>query len=258
MTFDPMQIAKLNADLSRLNVREREQSGRKLAFIEGWFAEVEANRIFGHHAWDSETTELRLVAEAARKIGSAANPGWGVSYIAKVRVTVTTPEGHKVIRDGIGSGHGIDRDLGLAHESAAKEAATDAEKRALKTFGFPFGLALYDKTQAHVADEPQAPSRKSAAQAKRDGDADRLNANIDAADAEWLDGFEEHFDDLTAELPLSWLDPLRNRIILRREEIAGAANVAEAEAELDQGFRETIDRGGPDRVAGNARQVAHA
>jgi DNA repair and recombination protein RAD52 len=43
-------------------------------------------------------------------------------------------------------------DLGQAHESAIKEAETDAMKRALMTFGNPFGLALYDKEQANVCD----------------------------------------------------------------------------------------------------------
>jgi hypothetical protein len=39
---------------------------------------------------------------------------------------------------------------GEAHESAIKEAETDAMKRALSTFGNPFGLALYDKEQQNV------------------------------------------------------------------------------------------------------------
>ncbi len=43
--------------------------------------------------------------------------------------------------------------MGQAHESALKEAETDAMKRAFMTFGNPFGLALYDKTQANVGDE---------------------------------------------------------------------------------------------------------
>ena len=42
-------------------------------------------------------------------------------------------------------------DLGQAHESAIKEAETDAMKRALMTFGNPFGLALYDKQQRQVS-----------------------------------------------------------------------------------------------------------
>jgi len=56
-----------------------------------------------------------------------------------------------LIREGSGAGHGIDVDLGQAHESAIKEAETDAMKRALMTFGNPFGLALYDKQQRQVS-----------------------------------------------------------------------------------------------------------
>jgi recombination DNA repair RAD52 pathway protein len=55
-----------------------------------------------------------------------------------------------LVREGSGAGHGIDLDLGQAHESALKEAETDAMKRALMTFGNPFGLALYDKRQREV------------------------------------------------------------------------------------------------------------
>lgn len=38
----------------------------------------------------------------------------------------------------------------MAHESAIKEAVTDALKRGLRSFGNPFGLALYDKSRASV------------------------------------------------------------------------------------------------------------
>ena len=44
----------------------------------------------------------------------------------------------------------LDADLGQAHESAIKEAKSDSMKRALMTFGNPFGLALYDKQQREV------------------------------------------------------------------------------------------------------------
>ena len=39
---------------------------------------------------------------------------------------------------------------GEAHELALKAAETDATKRALATFGNPFGLALYDRELAGV------------------------------------------------------------------------------------------------------------
>jgi recombination DNA repair RAD52 pathway protein len=111
---------------------------------------AEANRIFGFDAWTRETTEIRCVSERERGIGRDQKPGWGVTYIARVRVMVDG-----LAREGCGAGHGIDTDLGLAHESAIKEAETDAMKRALMTFGNPFGLALYDKQQRQVQDEPQ-------------------------------------------------------------------------------------------------------
>ena len=67
-----------------------------------------------------------------------------------MRITVGEDSGAQLIREGCGAGHGIDTDLGQAHESALKEAETDAMKRALMTFGNAFGLALYDKQQREV------------------------------------------------------------------------------------------------------------
>ena len=157
--FTEKQIEQLSAKLDASHVKSREQAGRKLSYIEGWHAIAEANRIFGYDAWTRETLEIRMVAEGARKIGRHPNQrdGFGVSYIAKVRVIVDG-----VAREGIGAGHGVDADLGLAHESAIKEAETDAMKRALMTFGNPFGLALYDKTQENV-ETHSAPSGRNAA-----------------------------------------------------------------------------------------------
>lgn len=155
--FNEQQVESLSADLDRKHVKQRDQSGRKLSYIEGWHAIAEANRIFGFDGWTRETIELKCVSEREREIGQARQPGFGVTYIAKVRVTVGP-----VVREGCGTGHGIDRDLGQAHESALKEAETDAMKRALMTFGNPFGLALYDKEQAHVSTPAPEPSNAAA------------------------------------------------------------------------------------------------
>ena len=101
--------------------------------------------------------------KSERLIGRDQKTGWGVTYTARVRVTVTAGRLTPLVREGSGAGHGIDVDLGQAHESALKEAETDAMKRALMTFGNPFGLALYDKRQREVSsaagqgDGPQRP-----------------------------------------------------------------------------------------------------
>jgi Rad52/22 family double-strand break repair protein len=65
------------------------------------------------------------------------------SYVARVRVLVRAGD-VVVCREASGSGHGLGATPGAAHESAIKEAETDAMKLALTTFGNSFGLALYD------------------------------------------------------------------------------------------------------------------
>jgi hypothetical protein len=146
------QSAALSAPLNRANVQTRSQAGRSLNYLEGWVAIKEANRIFGFDGWQRETIELRCVSESQRPIGREQKPGWGVTYIARVLIRLGSQANGapSLVREGSGAGHGIDVDLGLAHESALKEAETDAMKRALMTFGNPFGLALYDKQQRQV------------------------------------------------------------------------------------------------------------
>ncbi len=165
--FSPEQLAALAAPLDRANVRQREQGRGKVAYVEGWVAIAEANRIFGFDGWQRQTIAMRCVAQSERTIGARGTsrdqkPGWGVTYTARVRVTVNAVGLPPLIREGSGAGHGIDVDLGQAHESALKEAETDAMKRALMTFGNPFGLALYDKQQRGGARGGAAAVRRAA------------------------------------------------------------------------------------------------
>jgi hypothetical protein len=51
----------------------------------------------------------------------------------------------KIIREGHGTGEGRANSPGEVHDTALKAAETDATKRALATFGKPFGLELYRK-----------------------------------------------------------------------------------------------------------------
>ena len=149
-TFSAEQITALSAPLDRAKVRQPEQGRSQVSYLEGWQVIAEANRIFGFDGWQRETVALRCVNQSERTIGREQRPGWGVTYTARVRITVGEGTGAQLIREGCGAGHGIDTDLGQAHDSALKEAETDAMKRALMTFGNPFGLALYDKQQREV------------------------------------------------------------------------------------------------------------
>ena len=159
--FSPEQIAFLSAPLDRAKVRQQRQGRSSVSYLEDWQVIAEANRIFGFDGWQRQTIAMRCVAQAERPIGREQKSGWGVTYTARVRVTVTAGSLIPLVREGSGAGHGIDVDLGQAHESALKEAETDAMKRALMTFGNPFGLALYDKRQREVTSSA-APERPTA------------------------------------------------------------------------------------------------
>ena len=141
--FSEYQTAHLGAKLRAKHVRRREKNGTTLHYVEGWHAIAEANRIFGFDGWDRETLDLRCVSEIKGQGRCAC------AYMARVRIRVRAGEA-LVVREGAGMGQGRGPTPGEAHENALKEAETDATKRALVTFGNPFGLALYDKTRAGV------------------------------------------------------------------------------------------------------------
>jgi len=112
-------------------------------YIEGVHAIYEANRIFGFNGWSYSLDSVQMTN--ATRDGEKHRVG----YFAQVTVTAHLEDG-KVQRSDVGHGQGFGKSEGDAHDSAVKEAATDALKRALRTFGNPFGLALYDKTKANV------------------------------------------------------------------------------------------------------------
>ena len=138
MTFTKEQTELLNQPIDPKNVETRDgnRSGSlQLAYVESWHVIKEANRIFGFDGWSSETIQLDCVQ----------SDDLCVTYIAKVRVTVGD-----VIKEGVGAGHGKGErvNLGDKHESAVKEAESDARKRAFMQFGSQLGLSLYDRSKA--------------------------------------------------------------------------------------------------------------
>ena len=136
MGLSAKQLHALRRSLNHRHVRTREANGRELYYIEGWYAMSEANRIFGFDGWNRETIESRCVLARENRGSFLA------VYIAKVRITVNA-DGSTTIREGHGTGEGRGMSPGEVHDIALKAAETDATKRALATFGKPFGLELY-------------------------------------------------------------------------------------------------------------------
>ncbi len=154
MPFTEQQNKALSAKLNAKHVKTRDKGGKRLSYIEGWHVIAEANRIFGFDGWDRQTVATQCVWKGTKQGRE------GCAYIARVRIRVRV--GDVVIcREGHGSGHGWSATPGEAHESAIKEAETDATKRALATFGNPFGLALYDKEKRGVRGAVRATTGES-------------------------------------------------------------------------------------------------
>src|SRR6516225_11676301 len=136
MAFSVKQVRALKRKPDHRHVRTRQANGRELSYLEGWYAISEANRIFGFDGWSRETLESKCV------LGRENKGTFLAVYIARVRLTVKA-DGANIIREGHGSGEGRGTSPGEVHDIALKAAETDATKRALATFGKPFGLELY-------------------------------------------------------------------------------------------------------------------
>ena len=147
MGFSAKQVQALRRKLDHRHIRTREAHGRELSYIEGWYAISEANRIFGFDGWNRETVESRCVLARENRGSFLA------VYTARVRISVQAG-GTTITREGHGSGEGRGASPGEVHDTALKSAETDATKRALATFGKPFGLELYRKEKNSPLQRP--------------------------------------------------------------------------------------------------------
>ena len=137
-------------------------------YVDGLHVIREANRIFGFNGWSYTVTRLeRTHYDMVELTGRDGKPYQQLrtSYLCAVRVIVDG-----VTREGlaVGVGAGKPENAGDVIESAVKEAETDALKRALRTFGNTFGLALYDKDKANREVAQPAPTAQHIAKFKAD------------------------------------------------------------------------------------------
>lgn len=146
-------LAQLGTQLEPERIRHRDAGrGRTVPYLEGHDVISRANAIFGFDGWSYRIDD---VAVSTTTLGR-------IFYRASVTVEALGVRRHDV---GIGIVE-TDRqgqDLPGGHETAIKGAATDALKRALRTFGAQFGNDLYDKSPAPAPAveraKPDAPAR---------------------------------------------------------------------------------------------------
>lgn len=145
MSVTPEQLQFLAADLPRDRVRRRKIGNEEIDYIDGFYAIERANEVFGFDGWTYEVRERRLALDYRKGADGRGNRVCVVEAV--VRVTALG-----VTREDVGAGHGDGPpdSFNAQYDKAVKEAVTDGIKRALRSFGNSFGLALYDKRRRHV------------------------------------------------------------------------------------------------------------
>ncbi|ANS05335.1 hypothetical protein [uncultured Mediterranean phage] len=119
-----------------------------MSYLETFYVKLELNRIFGVTSVSMKELDLRvvqdeLVTQPTHKDEKPKPPRREVEYIATVNLRVMFANGEIRLLQGTGGGTGYAR---TAHTDAAKEAESDALKRACTHLGPAFGATLYDKT----------------------------------------------------------------------------------------------------------------
>lgn len=214
------QKAELAKPLAKSAVKKNPKG---FDYVEGWHAIAEANRIFGFDCWNRETLDMVQLGDPEQD----AKGNWRVAYRCRVRVTVYAGE-RIITRDGTGYGSGIVKDIRDAHESAVKEAETDAMKRALMTFGNPFGLALYDKTKANVCDDPAEPDVSEEARQQFIASCLKKIETFDSVNAlgEWWKSDEQMKARRDFDLTPQQVEDLKGAAMRQRDELAKGKKAA--------------------------------
>ncbi|MDX4037859.1 Rad52/Rad22 family DNA repair protein [Aliarcobacter skirrowii] len=152
--FSKEQLETLNSELDSNRVRNRSKGNVTLSYLEGFDILETANSIFGFGNWSYSISKLEQVSQEQNQ-----NQNHVICYKAIVQVLVHS-ENHTldVSREDVGFGTGVAKTQADAHEGAAKEAVTDALKRAMRSFGNQFGNSLYDKTKNHQANNESKPT----------------------------------------------------------------------------------------------------
>lgn len=157
--FNEKQLQVLSYELDSSRIKTREKGNISLSYIEGHDVIETANRIFGYGNWSYAISKLEQVSQETNH-----NQNVVICYKAVVRVVACDISHTKEIaREDVGFGSGVAKTLSDAHEGAAKEAVTDALKRAMRTFGNQFGNSLYDKGKNHYSqpNNPQLPQQQT-------------------------------------------------------------------------------------------------
>lgn len=153
MTLSDKQRAEMQADIPTDAV----QSKQGASYVAGFYVFDELNRILGPDGWGSETRSIAwpIPLEGFEKVAKDKSVKYSFRAVCQATVRIFLTSNPAIYHDGSACGSGESPMAGDAAHHAVGEAETDATKRAARLFGRRLGLALYDKEQRFVSDQPE-------------------------------------------------------------------------------------------------------
>ena len=186
-----------------------------------WHAltDEKADATFSHPAGGSARIDWTLKRAQAAGI---SNPMWK-KYPRQMLRSRAVSEGVRTVCPGATSGMYVPEEVqDIVHVEPA-----------------PVTVEIVRVDPAIEGDFTAPPQRKTAAQAKRDGDHERMIAEIDRLSRDGMADWLANFDRYTSDLPLAWLDPMRDRLHLRRDELFGKCQDGD---DMDAAFSGAVGR----------------
>lgn len=146
----------LDSNIPQEAITKRTQSGVTLSYLESWYVIDRLNQVLGTENWSWEFDLIPLEESTAQSIGKR-------TFLCKGTIKAVIDQ-KLTTKSGIG--FGSDKGNFNFGEMAAKEAETDALKRAAMKLGRSLGLALYDKSGEFIDDEVKPVETKTTPKSK--------------------------------------------------------------------------------------------
>jgi recombination DNA repair RAD52 pathway protein len=140
--LDTFQLQMLHANLHHARVANRQQGGRRLAYVEAWDIKAMLIRVFGYGGFSSDVIDARIMHETTYPSPTDESKMlWRVGAMCTLRLTIHQT-GATYTETAVSSQS--NPEWGEAADFAIKTAESDALKRAAINLGTQFGLSLYD------------------------------------------------------------------------------------------------------------------
>ena len=151
--FSKDQVRYLNEPIWIGALRQDRNAAKGNVYLPGSYVLAQLNRAFGYDGWSVD-----VLSQEAAHFGPTTTKGGGdafrLVYHVRVRLTVRTPGGTLIVREGYGADETVSPNLQDCWQKAPASALTHAIKSAAITFGSQFGLGTVRSAKDQSGQKP--------------------------------------------------------------------------------------------------------